>query len=81
MVVHNIQRASFTPSMKLLILYFIRWVPFASKAEQFHEARLVRITHRGFAICLDPFGMLEPQVVVNLLPKLGIGVDFVRYSR
>jgi hypothetical protein len=30
---------------------------------------------------LDPFGMLEPQVVVNLLPKLGVGVDFVRRER
>ena len=47
-------------------------------AEQFHEARLVRITHGGFAIWLDPFGMLEPEVVVNLLPKLGVGVDLVR---
>ena len=28
--------------------------------EQFHEARLVRITHGGFAIRLDPFGMLDP---------------------
>ena len=28
--------------------------------EQFHEARLVRITHGGFAIWLDPFGMLDP---------------------
>ena len=27
---------------------------------------------------LDPFGMLDPQVVVNLLPKLGVGVDLVR---
>jgi hypothetical protein len=24
--------------------------------------------------------MLEPQVVVNLLPKLGIGVDLVRHG-
>ena len=48
------------------------------RVEQFHEARLVRITHGGFAICLDPFGMLDPQVVVNLLQELGIGVDLVR---
>jgi hypothetical protein len=47
--------------------------------EQFHEARLVRITHGAFAIGLDPFGMLDPEVVVNLLPKLGVGVDLVRY--
>ena len=46
--------------------------------EQFHETRLVRITHGGFAIWLDPFGMLDPQIVVNLLPKLGVAVDLVR---
>ena len=43
--------------------------------EQFHEARIVRITHGGFAIWLDPFGMLDSQVVVNLLLELGVGVD------
>src|SRR5262245_41591115 len=47
--------------------------------EQFHEARLVRITHGGFAIWLNPFGMLDPQVVLNLLPKLGVGVDLVSH--
>ena len=36
-------------------------------AEQFYEARLIRITDGGFAIWLDPFGVLESQVVVNLL--------------
>jgi hypothetical protein len=48
-------------------------------AEQFHEARLVRITHGGFAIWLDPFGMLDPEVVVNLLPELAVIMDFVRH--
>jgi len=48
--------------------------------QEFHEARLVKITHGGLAIRLDPFGMLDPEVVVNLLPKLGVRVDFVRYS-
>jgi hypothetical protein len=46
--------------------------------EQFHGARLVRITRGALAIWLDPFGMLDPEVVVNLLPKLGVGVDLVR---
>ena len=50
------------------------------RIEQFHEARLVRITHGGLAIWLDPFGMLNPQVVVKLLPELGVGVDLVRHS-
>ncbi len=34
--------------------------------ELFHEA------HGGFAIWLDPFGMLDPQVAVNLLPAPGV---------
>jgi hypothetical protein len=49
--------------------------------EQFHEARLVRITHGGFAIWLNPFGMLDSEVVVNLLPELDVGVDLVRRGR
>ena len=47
--------------------------------EQCIEARLIRITCGGFAILLDPFGMLDPQVVVNLLQELGVGVDLVRH--
>ena len=49
-------------------------------AEQFHETHLVRITQGAFAVWLDPFGMLDPEVVVNLLPEFGVGVDFVRHS-
>ena len=48
--------------------------------EQFHQARLVRITHRGFAIWLDPFGVLNPEVVVNLLPKLDVSIDLMRHG-
>src|SRR5438034_10679113 len=48
--------------------------------ELFHQARFVRITHGGLAIWLDPFGMLDPEVVVNLLPQLGVSVDLVRHS-
>jgi hypothetical protein len=48
--------------------------------EQVYQARLVRITLWGFAIWLYPFGMLDPQVVVNLLPKLGVSMDLVRHG-
>ena len=54
--------------------------PSRQRIEQFHEARLVRITHGGATIWLDPFGMLNPQIVVNLLPELGVGVDLVRHG-
>jgi hypothetical protein len=46
--------------------------------QEFHEARLVKITHGRLAICLDPFGMLDPEVIVNLLPKLGVATVFLR---
>jgi hypothetical protein len=49
-------------------------------AEEFCEQRLVRITHRGRAIWLDPFGMLDPQVAVNLLPELRVGMDLGRHE-
>ena len=39
--------------------------------ELFHQACFVEVTFGAFAIGLDPFGMLDPQVVVNLLPELG----------
>jgi hypothetical protein len=39
--------------------------PSRRRIEQFHKARLVRIARWGFAIWLDPFGMLDPQVVVQ----------------
>jgi hypothetical protein len=28
----------------------------------------------GFAIWLDPFDILNPQIVVNLFPELGVGI-------
>ena len=46
--------------------------------EHFREARVVRITLGGFAIWLDPFGMLDPQIVVNLLLEFGVRVDWMR---
>jgi hypothetical protein len=49
-------------------------------AEQFREARLVRIAHGTLAVGLDPFGVLDPQIVVNLLLELGVGVDLVRHG-
>jgi hypothetical protein len=48
--------------------------------EQFDEARVVRIAHRGFAIWLNPVGMLNAQVVVNLLPEFGVVMDLVRHG-
>jgi hypothetical protein len=41
--------------------------PWYRGIEQFHQTRLIRITHWRLAIWLDPLGMLDPQVTVNLL--------------
>jgi hypothetical protein len=48
--------------------------------EQSREARLVGIAHGRLAIGFDPFGMLDPQIVVNLLLELGVGVDLVKHG-
>ena len=52
----------------------------SNRIEQFHETRLVRIAHGRIAVWLNPFGMLDPEIVVNLLAKLGVGVDLVRHG-
>jgi hypothetical protein len=39
-----------------------------SNMQQFHEERRVRSAHRTLTIWLDPFGMLDSEFVVNLLP-------------
>jgi hypothetical protein len=49
--------------------------------EQLRQARLVRITHGRFAIRLDPFRVLNPKVVVNLLPELRVSVDLMMQGR
>jgi len=63
------------------IVFIVSAQPFRVSVEQFHEARFVRITDWRLPIGPDPFWMLEPQVVVNLLLKLGVGVDLVRGRR
>jgi hypothetical protein len=45
--------------------------------EQFNEAGLISITHWTFAIRLDPFGMLDPEIVMDLLPEFAVVVGLV----
>ena len=49
--------------------------------ELLHQARLVRITHRRFAIWLDPFRVLYPEIVVNLLPEFRVSMDLMMQGR
>src|SRR5437016_6361925 len=51
--------------------------PSRQSVQHFRGARLVRITLGGFAIWLDPFRMLDPQIVVNLLLEFGVRVDLM----
>lgn len=48
--------------------------------QSFHQARLVRITHGRLAIWLDPFGMLDPQIVVNLFPQVRVRMELVKHN-
>src|SRR5689334_13692057 len=54
--------------------------PSRQSVEHFRETRVVRITLGGFAIWLDPFGMLDPQIVVNLLLEFGVRMDWMRHG-
>ncbi len=54
--------------------------PSRQSVEHFREARVVRITPGGIAIRLDPFGMLDPKIVVNLMLEFGVRVDLVRHG-
>ena len=54
--------------------------PSRESFELFHQTRLVRITLGGFAIWLDPFGMLDPQIVVNLLLEFVVRVNLMRHG-
>jgi hypothetical protein len=52
--------------------------PWRQSVDHFREARVVRITLGGFAIWLDPFRMLDPQIVANLLLEFRVRVDSMR---
>ena len=46
--------------------------------KQFREAGLISIAHWTFAVRLDPFRMLDPKIVVDLLPEFAVVVGLVR---
>ena len=54
--------------------------PSRQSVEHFREARVVRITHGGFATGRNPLRMLDPQIVVNLLLEFGVRVDLMRHG-
>ena len=48
--------------------------------EQFHQTRLIRITQWRLAILLDPLGMLDPEVVMNLLQQVRLSADLLGHD-
>ncbi len=50
------------------------------KADQFRQAPLVRIARGTVTVGSDPLGVLDPQVFVNLLLKLAVGMNLVRHD-
>src|SRR6476620_10905785 len=55
--------------------------PSRQSVEHVRQARRVRITRWGFAIWLDPFRMLDPQIAVNLLLEFGVRVSCLANPR
>ena len=61
---------------KNLSLGFIVWLLFPllefrrGMFNLIHEPRLVGIAQRAFTVWQNPFGMLSPEVVMNLLPEI-----------
>ena len=50
-----------------------------SEAEELRQAQLVGVAGWTVTIGLDPFRMLKAQVIVDLLLKFGVGINFVRH--
>ena len=48
--------------------------------QRFYQTRLIRITCGAFAVWLDPFGMLDPQVVMNLLLQIYVRMELVNHK-
>jgi hypothetical protein len=65
--------------MAIAIVRDTRVLPYQD-IECFHQARLVRITHGRLAIWLNPFGMLNPEVLVNLFPQVCVCMDLVNHD-
>src|SRR5436305_10284810 len=49
-------------------------------ADQLRQALLVGVAGRTFTVGFNPIGVLDPQVFVNLLLKLAVGMNLVRHG-
>ena len=47
--------------------------------EQFHEPNFIRIAHGRLTIWLHPFGMLDSEVVMDLLSKLSVSMNLMSH--
>lgn len=48
------------------------------KVDQLREAAFIKIADRRIAVRLDPFGMLRPQIVVDLPLQLAVSSNLAR---
>jgi hypothetical protein len=49
--------------------------------ERFCQARLVRITQGRLAIWLNPFRVLDPEILVNLFPQVCVRLELAKHGR
>ncbi len=70
------------PSLRksIAIVTDARSLPYQN-IESLHEAHFVGVTHGRFAILLDPFGMLDPQVVMNLFTQVCVRPELVDHNQ
>jgi hypothetical protein len=50
-------------------------------AQQFHEPCFVGVAYRTFAVWFDPFRMLNPEIIVDLLAKFRVRAGLVVNAR
>jgi len=48
------------------------------KIDQLREAAFIEIADGRFAVRLDPFGLLHPEIVVDCPLQLGVGANLAR---
>jgi len=51
-----------------------------SQTKEFRQAQLVGIAGWAVTVGLNPFRMLNAQILVNLSLKFGVGMNFVRHG-
>jgi hypothetical protein len=59
---------------------YLRLLRSLSQTKEFRQAQLVGIAGWAVTVGLNPFRMLNAQILVNLSLKFGVGMNFVRHG-